>query len=282
MAKGVFVTGSGTGVGKTYVSALLIRGFSALGHRVTYMKPVETGCSGFGLPGGALIGDTPAGDASVGDVLADGVSTSNVSIGADTHLALGLTSCKSGDISLHSPYRFAPACSPHLAAREANCRIDIGHIVLAYEKLAKSAAADVVIVEGAGGVLAPISDNEYMIDVMRALRIPAILVVEPSLGTLNHTFMSLRELGRSEVDVVGVVINNACGINRDYIYNDNAASIRRYVGSIPCLDFGHGGINNDCDGINEDRCCVNKNYGGINKTQGIAVKEFCNELAKRI
>jgi dethiobiotin synthetase len=212
MAKGVFVTGNGTGIGKTYVAALLLKKFSGMGLGTTYMKPVETGCKP--SPDGATLVDS------------------------DTVYALGFASCKTA-MSLHAPYRFSSPSSPHLAARENEDEIKIEEIVQTYESLQKNTAADIVVVEGAGGVLVPISNKEYIVDIMRALRIPAILVADPGLGALNHTFLSLCALERYAVPVAGVVINNTHNIGRDVVYDDNVRMIRQHVYPLPCLDLGY-------------------------------------------
>jgi dethiobiotin synthase len=216
MTKGVFITGSGTNVGKTHISKLLLKGYSKLGCRATYMKPVETGCA----------------EAANGEV----------SAGADTLGALEFVSCKADDLTLHSPYRFVPACSPHLAAKMSRREISIERIVSAYDDLKKAAGAQITIVEGAGGLLVPINDNgQYVADVIKALAVPAILVVTPELGTLNHTFMSLRILKQYEIPAAGVIINNPRGIERDFIYEDNVKTITRHVGPTPCLDVDFHG-----------------------------------------
>jgi len=211
MAKGIFITGSGTGVGKTFVSALMLREFSARGFKTTYMKPVETGCDAFDV---------------------------GMSAGSDTLYALGFAS-HVADIDLHSPYRFAPACSPHLAARENHQEIEIDNIVAAYNSLINDTSADIILVEGAGGVLVPVNDKAYMVDVMKSLGIPALLVVNPGLGTLNHTFLSLRVLEQYGIPVIGIVISNAQNIKRDFIYEDNVKTIRKHVAPIPCLDLNY-------------------------------------------
>ncbi|MDR2577862.1 MAG: dethiobiotin synthase [Chitinispirillales bacterium] len=208
--KGVFITGSGTAVGKTYVSALLLKGFSELGHKTTYMKPVETGCE-----------DAPLSD--------------KTPVGVDTLYALKFASCKT-DFNLHSPYRFSPACSPHLAARIDGSEIKVENIVLTYGNLNKNTAANIVLVEGAGGLLVPVNDKEYITDVIKALGIPVILVVTPGLGTLNHTFLSLRVLEQYKIPVAGIVINNAQNIKRNFIYEDNVNTIRLRTSPIPCLN----------------------------------------------
>ncbi|MCL2182807.1 MAG: dethiobiotin synthase [Chitinispirillia bacterium] len=213
MANGIFVTGSGTGVGKTHVCKLLLNGFAKQCGRATYMKPVETGC----------------------DEFADG----SLFIGADTRSVLGFTLCKADDLTLHAPYRFAPSCSPHLAAERGRREISIGHIVATYEKLSSATSADIILVEGAGGVLVPINGREYMADVIKALGIPAILVTTPALGTLNHTFLSLRVLEQYGIPVAGIIINNAGNISRNFIYEDNIKTIRRYAGSVPCQEIDY-------------------------------------------
>jgi dethiobiotin synthase len=238
MAKGVFVTGSGTGVGKTYVSALLMREFSKEGRGVTYMKPIETGCKR-SEDGAALVN-------------------------SDTVYALSFASRKTA-MSLHAPYRFASPCSPHLAARESECAIRIEEIASAYENLNKNTSADITLVEGAGGALVPISEREYVVDIMRALKTPAILVVDPGLGTLNYTFLSLHALEHYGVPVVGIVVNNPRNIGRDFVYEDNVMTIRRYIHPLPCLDLGYD--DTDAGGAAAD----NEQLTG-----------FCNEIISRI
>jgi len=157
VGRGVFITGTDTGIGKTYVSRLLAEGF-AYSHIVNYMKPVQTGCT-----------RNTSGDLSAPDleyVLASGK----------------ITDQESGD---SAPYRFEPACSPHLAASRAGVTISIDHIREKFNRMANRKS--ITIVEGAGGVLAPLSETATMADLMLHLRLPVIVVAEPRIGTLNHT-----------------------------------------------------------------------------------------------
>jgi len=87
------------------------------------------------------------------------------------------------------PYRFRLAASPHLASRAERRRIDLRLIVRAFRRLSRS--YERVVVEGAGGVLVPVGGRSTMIDLMRMLQLPVVLVARPSLGTLNHTLLSL-------------------------------------------------------------------------------------------
>ncbi|MCL2218492.1 MAG: dethiobiotin synthase [Chitinispirillia bacterium] len=220
MAKSVFVAGTGTDIGKTYASKMLLKNYAELGHCVTYMKPVETGCA----------------QSADGEVLA----------GADTQSILELAVCKTVDLSLHSPFRFAPACSPHLAMEMSGRQIDMGEIVSAYEKLNEATSADITIVEGVGGILTPLNKKGmYVADIIKALAIPAMLVVAPTLGTLNLTFMSLHIFKHYNIPVAGIIINNAYNMERDFIYEDNIKTIRNHIDPVPCLDINYNDMSKE-------------------------------------
>ena len=130
--------------------------------------------------------------------------------------------------SFSEAYKFAPPVSPHLAARLAGVRIDLAKIKLPV------VAADVpLIVEGAGGVLVPINERDLMVDLMRQLGLPVLLAARSSLGTINHTTLSLVALRNAGVEVAGVVMIGAPNA-------ENRAAIEefgkvRVVGEIPWL-----------------------------------------------
>jgi dethiobiotin synthetase len=98
-------------------------------------------------------------------------------------------------------YRFSPPVSPHLAARRAGARIDLRKI-----RMPRIAAGENLIVEGAGGALVPINEMQLMTDLMRRLKLPVLLVARTSLGTINHTLLSLAALRAARLDVRGVVM----------------------------------------------------------------------------
>jgi dethiobiotin synthetase len=98
-------------------------------------------------------------------------------------------------------YRFVPPVSPHLAARLVGARIDLRKI-----RMPRIAASDNVIVEGAGGALVPINRTQLMTDVMKHLKLPILLVARTSLGTINHTLLSLAALRAARLNVSGVVM----------------------------------------------------------------------------
>lgn len=175
-AKGIFVTGTDTGVGKTVVSAALTRALAARGMRVAVMKPVASGSD-----------PTPEGLRN-SDALAL-MSAANVAAAYD----------------VVNPYCFAPPISPHIAAREAGVDIDLLLLRSRFDALA--AVSDCVIVEGAGGWLAPVSDTAAMADLAAALSLPVLLVVGLRLGCLNHALLSRESLGTRGAAFAGWIAN---------------------------------------------------------------------------
>jgi len=137
-----------------------------------------------------------------------------------------------------APYCFRPACSPHLAAALAGERISLRHIELAFRRLNRR--YDGVIVEGAGGVMAPLNPKETMLDLMSRLRLPVVLVARPGLGTLNHTLLSLRAMKAAGLEVLGVVLNQSSPGQWGRIEDDNCRTIERMgnVNVLACIRYG--------------------------------------------
>jgi dethiobiotin synthetase len=174
MARGIFVTGTDTGVGKTVVATALLRALVASGHRAAGMKPVSAG---------------------------------NERDGSDHPDVVALLHAGNVDAPLadRNPFAFARAIAPHLAAAEAGVAIDLGVITAAYARLASR--ADVVVVEGAGGVLVPVDPTHDMLDVAMQLRLPVLLVVGMRLGCLNHALLSAAAIRSRGVKLSGWVAN---------------------------------------------------------------------------
>ncbi len=125
-------------------------------------------------------------------------------------------------------YRFAPPVSPHLAARRAGVRIEMKNI-----RMPRIAARENLIVEGAGGALVPINGTDLMTHLMKHLRLPILLVSRTSLGTINHTLLSVAALRAARLDIRGVVMSGAPNA-------ENRRAIEHYgkvpvVGAIPLL-----------------------------------------------
>ena len=147
--------------------------------------------------------------------------------GTDTHAVIRLAG-NPRNRTIPEAYRFAPPVSPHLAARRAGVRIGFRKIHLPHIAAPRS-----LIVEGAGGVLVPINGRQKMVDLIEQLRLPVLLVSRTSLGTINHTLLSLAALRAAKLDVQGVILSGK--ENRD-----NRRAIEHYggvqvVGWIPFL-----------------------------------------------
>jgi len=170
----IFITGTDTGVGKTIVTAALARHFKAKGLNVGVMKPIETGV------------EDP------------------MTIGPDTAL-LRWAAQVEDDNELLSPYRFKLAASPHQAASEAKVNIDIKTIIDAFNTLRQS--KDVMLVEGAGGLMVPIRGGYLMADLAGQLDLPLLVVTRPGLGTINHTLLTTFSARAMDLPISGLIIN---------------------------------------------------------------------------
>jgi dethiobiotin synthetase len=155
----IFVTGTGTDVGKTFVSAMLLCGLDA-----SYWKPVQSGRP-----------------------------TDSDFLKSVTHQPLSKFKTET--------YTFEDPVSPHLAAEIANVQIDLEQFQI------PDCADKHLIVEGAGGLLVPLNARHMMIDLIVRLNLPTLIVAHSTLGTINHTLLTLKELRSRSVDVLGIVLN---------------------------------------------------------------------------
>ena len=174
--KSLFVTGTDTGVGKTVVSAALTRALVARGLRVAVMKPIASGS----------------------DPTPEGPRNSDA-------LTLMAASNVAAPYEVINPYCFLPPISPHIAAREAATSIDLTLLRSRLDSLAST--SDYVVVEGAGGWLAPISDTASMADLAAALSLPVLLVVGMRLGCLNHALLTHESLTTRGTAFAGWIAN---------------------------------------------------------------------------
>lgn len=176
-AKGIFITGTDTGVGKTAVAAALARLLHERGVNVGVMKPVTSGCV---ERDGRLVSE----DA---ELLAWGAGLTGVDADA-------------------APYCLRAPLAPSEAAAREGARIDLARIGEAYERLA--ARHDYLIVEGAGGLMVPLAGGFLIADLVGRLRLPLLVVARPDLGTVNHTVLTCFAAKQLGLEVAGVVINN--------------------------------------------------------------------------
>ncbi len=222
---GVFVTGTDTGVGKTWVAAGLLAALRARGMRAVGMKPVSCGC----------------------ETTAQGLRNED---------ALLLQSCgmePAPPYETINRYAFAPPVAPHLAARAAGRRIDITRIHADLREL--STQADYVVVEGAGGWQVPLNEEETIADLALALGLPVVLVVGMRLGCLNHALLSSAAILDAGLPLAGWVatpIDAAMALAEDNITALQERIDAPLLGRIPHLpacDAGRIGENLDIDAL---------------------------------
>jgi dethiobiotin synthetase len=174
--RGLFVTATDTGVGKTLLSAALLAAMASAGERVRAYKPVVTGLD------------------DEEEIAARGVWP------ADHELLAAVAGMAPEDVS---PLRFGPAVSPHLAAELAGVRIDPSQLLAA----ALAGEPDrTLIVEGVGGLLVPLAEDYTVCDLAVALGLPLLIAARPGLGTINHTLLTVRAARTAGLDVLAVVL----------------------------------------------------------------------------
>lgn len=174
MARGVFVTGTDTGVGKTLVACALLRALRASGVRAAGMKPVAAGID----PGAPMNEDVAA-------------------LAAADGLSLPLRD--------RNPYAFAPPIAPHVAARDAGVTIELPVIAASFARIV--APGGVAIVEGAGGARVPLGPGLDMLDIARHLDLPVLLVVGVRLGCISHALLSADAIAARGLALAGWVAN---------------------------------------------------------------------------
>ena len=199
---GLFITGTDTEIGKTFVSRILIRILQQQGLRVSAMKPVASGaCENEGRleneDASALIAEADA----------------------------------KAEYSLVNPYVFAEPVSPHIAAARAGVEIDLDKINGCYNILQQQ--SDVVVVEGVGGWHAPLSMHCTVADMAEKLRLPVVLVVGLRLGCLNHALLTAQAIRQSGLPFAGWIANSLT--EQFHAEKENIETLKHFLHDIPFL-----------------------------------------------
>lgn len=176
MRTGIFITGTDTGVGKTIVSAGLCLALQKRGMNVGYMKPMESGCA-------ILDGEV---------------------VPMDVRFVQSVTGIRD-DIDLMCPYRLKQAAAPSIASRLEDVHVDLGYIVDQYFQL--SLMHEIVVVEGVGGLMVPLNNNDLVTDLILQLGLETVVVARPDLGTINHSLLTINMARMMGIAVNGVIIN---------------------------------------------------------------------------
>lgn len=206
MTHAFFVTGTDTGVGKTTISAGLLFSLRRHGHTVAALKPVETGCRR----------DPKTGELVPKDALL-------------LRTAAGLEALPLGAVV---PYRYSLPVTPAVAARHEGLPISFAALRDAYAKL-RDRAPRLLLVEGAGGLLSPLTDSHLGADLARELGLPLLVIARASLGTINHTLLTVNEAHRRGLAVAGILLNRTSA-TRGADEESNAAEIARLT-HVPVL-----------------------------------------------
>jgi len=201
VSRGLFVTGTDTGVGKTVVASGLVRLAAGLGRRVVGLKPIASGAE-----------HTP-----------DGLRNEDA-------LALAAESSVRLTYALTNPFCFEPAIAPHIAAAEAGVAIDVPDLVAWYARA--TSEADLAVVEGAGGWRVPLHPAGFLSDLPEQLGLDVLLVVGLRLGCLNHVRLTLEAIERSgRCRCVGWIGNR---IDPAFArLDENLATLARLLGGPP-------------------------------------------------
>ena len=194
----VFVTGTGTGVGKTFVTAAFVRLMRERGRRVDALKPVASGFD----PAHLATSDTGILLAALGD--------------APT----------SRSVEHVSPWRFAAPLSPDMAARREGRSIDYASL-LAYTRRAIGETPDLLLIEGIGGLMVPLDATHTVLDWIESIKVPVLLVGGSYLGGISHALISLEILATRAVRVIAMIVDES----EDSIdLGETVATIERFAG----------------------------------------------------
>jgi dethiobiotin synthetase len=178
MSQGLFITGTDTGVGKTAVTAGLAILLRSQHQSVGVMKPIQTGCR---MVRGRLFAD----------------DTEILQLAAETVDPLGLV----------TPYRFHSSLAPLVAGRIERRPILFSKILRAYQQLQQR--YPFILVEGIGGILVPITKKNRVLELIRLLNLPLLIVARSGLGTLNHTLLTVHLAKQADIQISGILLNNS-------------------------------------------------------------------------
>jgi len=218
MKSGYFITGTDTGVGKTIVSAAILRTFIKKGLKVGAMKPIETGClnkDGVLLP-------------------SDGIFLRDMAEMNDS-------------LDIVTPVKFETPVSPLVASRLEDMEIDLERVFKAFENLKKK--YDYLIVEGLGGLMVPIlkeqkkkAEKVYLVrDLIKNMELEVIIVTRPTLGTINHTLLTVEALKSKKIPIKGFIINYSTKVKNDISEKTNPDILNElldinFLGILPYLN----------------------------------------------
>jgi dethiobiotin synthetase len=209
-----FITGAGTDIGKTYVTAILIRQLRARGHGVIALKPVVSGVPATGAPGF---------DASDTAML---LAAQDLAVSPAT-------------VEACSPWRFAQPLSPDMAAAGEGRTVSLASVLdWCRGRIAGAADGTVALIEGVGGVMSPMTSDALNLDLIKALGCEALLVTGSYLGALTHALTAIETLKAHAVPIGAVIVNESAGSGVDF--GATCESLQRYVAKTKLVTIRRG------------------------------------------
>ena len=204
MARKYFITSTGTGIGKTYVTAALIRQARARNLRVFAYKPVISGFDKQEIAGS----DTGAILAALGEAASDEA------------------------VARISPWRFSAPLAPSMAAKAESKTLDC-EALFSFSNSVLHEVSDVTLIEGVGGVMVPLDERRTVLDWIVAAGAPVVLVVGDYLGTISHTLTALEVLRAKRVSIAAVVVNEGDGA--EVPFDETVAEIARWTAPVQVI-----------------------------------------------
>lgn len=210
---GLFITGTDTDVGKTYVAARIVRALRATGQRVGVYKPAASGCR-----------RDPATGALV----------------SDDAVALWEAAGRLGELDRVSPQRFAAPLAPHLAARAEGRKLDARTLRDGLDNW--RAHSDVIVVEGAGGLFSPLGDDLLNIQLASEFGYPLVIVAANRLGTIHGVLATVKaaQAYSPALPIAAIVLNDVTPNDGDLSRATNAAELRKHLNEVPVIEVQHG------------------------------------------
>jgi len=220
----LFVTATGTEIGKTFITAALVRYLRRQGRVARAIKPVVSGFDDV---------TSPVSDPAV--------------------LARAMAQAPTdGTLAEISPWRFAAPLSPDMAARREGRAVDFGALVRHCRREIAAAGEDPLLIEGVGGAMVPLTGHETVLDWMAALRVPVLLVAGSYLGTISHTLTTLGVLRTAGLEVRAIVLNETPGSTVPL--EETRETVSRFADDIPALTLARQGQPADLDAIAAALC----------------------------
>jgi dethiobiotin synthetase len=221
--KSFFITGTDTGVGKTIAAGAIAAALRAKGMNVGVMKPAETGCRE--MTASEVRRYSDSGRAGAGKSNSPGFG-----FGLYPKDAAFLKKASGSDTPLNiiCPYRFSEPLAPAIAAVRAGMNIDLKLIRRNFEII--RAGSDAVLVEGAGGLMVPLTGKKLYLDLAAELGIPLIIVARAGLGTINHTLLTVSAARARKIEISAIILNQGRKNKPDAASATNPGAIMRLSG----------------------------------------------------